>query len=240
MKIDNKILLAIWTVVVLIGMIFIFRTVEDEAIAKEEFVNPVNDKIMYEFPEIPWYEMGYSSLDEYWKDISSKRDEVRGIADEAIESYSSVITEEQKQALRDYEKKMLNAIYVDDFEAALEEFNNITDECQSKMRPVRSYSGPSSYSGGGFDIPYNFKQMGVLYDSRYRYTYYSSKVLYHYRTPEWMLGSDGIYRDANGRVVVASDDYPQGTVVYSELFGECVVLDCGVGTSGTLDVYVGW
>jgi septal ring factor EnvC (AmiA/AmiB activator) len=84
----------------------------------------------------------------------------------------------------------------------------------------------------------NFKQAGVLYDSQYRYTYYSSKVLHHYKTSQWTAGSDGIYRDSNGRVIVASDTYAQGTVINTELFGECVVEDCGVGRSDTLDVYV--
>lgn len=246
MKINNKTLTFIWMAVILIGMSLIFCTAEKVEVPKEEeLVEPVSDTREYYLPEVPYLEMGYSTLEEYWTDIQAKREEAKGAADEAIEVYSSVITDEQEQTLRDAEKKMLNAVYVADYDAALETFNEVTDECESKLRPAPVYNGGGSgaggsYSGGGYNIPFNFRQMGVIYDSNYRYTYYSSRVLYHYMTPQWTLGSDGIYRDANGRVVVASDDYPQGTVVYSELFGECVVLDCGVGRSGTLDVYVGW
>ena len=82
----------------------------------------------------------------------------------------------------------------------------------------------------------SFKSAGVWYDNNYRYTWYSSNVLYHYRTPEWTAGSDGIYRDRDGSVVVASSDLPQGTVVEGTPFGACKVYDSGCA-SGTLDVY---
>lgn len=82
----------------------------------------------------------------------------------------------------------------------------------------------------------SFKSAGVWYDSNYRYTWYSSNVLYHYRTPEWTAGADGIYRDSDGYVVVASSDLPQGTVVEGTPFGACKVYDSGCA-SGTLDVY---
>lgn len=82
----------------------------------------------------------------------------------------------------------------------------------------------------------SFQSDGVWQDENYRYTWYSSNVLYHYRTPEWTAGSDGIYRDVEGYVVVASSDLPQGTVVDGTPFGACKVYDSGCA-SGTLDVY---
>ena len=87
-----------------------------------------------------------------------------------------------------------------------------------------------TYVGNGFQSD------GVWQDENYRYTWYSSNALYHYRTPEWTAGSDGIYRDAEGYVVVASSDLPQGTVVEGTPFGACKVYDSGCA-SGTLDVY---
>ena len=87
-----------------------------------------------------------------------------------------------------------------------------------------------TYIGNGFESD------GVWQDENYRYTWYSSNVLYHYRTPEWTAGSDGIYRDSEGYVVVASSDHPQGTVIEGTPFGACKVYDSGCA-SGTLDVY---
>lgn len=82
----------------------------------------------------------------------------------------------------------------------------------------------------------SFESDGVWSDGTYRYTWYSSNAAYHYRTPEWTAGSDGIYRDAEGYVVVASSDHPQGTVIESTPFGAAKVYDTGCA-SGTLDVY---
>lgn len=85
--------------------------------------------------------------------------------------------------------------------------------------------------GGEID----FMQQGVIYDGGIRFTWYSSNTCWHYRTDEWTAGDDGIYRDSEGYVVVASDDDMQGDVV-STPFGEGRVYDSGCG-SGTIDVY---
>lgn len=213
-----------------------------------EFDGPINDILTDEEKPVPIFERyefleyGYSSIDEWYNDMREKNAEAAGKSDTAIESYISVITDEEIAELREFEKIMTTTLSASEYNEASSGFDAVVEECNDRLTaPSRTASSNvSSYTGGGFDIPYNFRVMGVLYDSKFRYTYYSSNVLYHYRTPEWTLGSDGIYRDSAGRVVVASDDYPEGTVVYSELFGDCIVLDCGVGRSGTLDVYVGW
>lgn len=96
---------------------------------------------------------------------------------------------------------------------------------QQQAAQQQSYSGNSG----------SFKSQGVIYQNGIRYTYYSSNVLYHYRTPEWNVGSDGIYRDSAGYIVVASSDHSQGSVV-STPFGAGKVYDSGCA-SGTIDIY---
>lgn len=96
---------------------------------------------------------------------------------------------------------------------------------QQKAAQQQSYSGDSS----------SFKSQGVIYQNGIRYTYYSSNILYHYRTPEWIAGSDGIYRDSAGYIVVASSDHSQGSIV-STPFGAGKVYDSGCA-SGTIDIY---
>lgn len=98
--------------------------------------------------------------------------------------------------------------------------------------PAPTYNTPSSGSG-------NFQADGVWYDENYRYTWYSSNAAYHYRTPEWTAGSDGVYRDSEGYVVVASSDYAQGTVIEDTPFGAAKVYDTGCA-SGTLDIYTNY
>ena len=69
-------------------------------------------------------------------------------------------------------------------------------------------------------------------------TYYSSNVLYHYRTNEWTLDDEGFYRDADGYYVVAASDMEQGAT-FTGSKGECKVYDCGCA-DGVTDYYVNW
>lgn len=126
---------------------------------------------------------------------------------------------------------------IEAYEAAVaaweEEQARIAAEQARQAAAAKSYSGGSSIGGIGS----NFKRDGVWYDDRYRYTYYSSRVLRHYRTSEWTPDANGIYRDKDGYAVVASNDHAQGTVVSGTPFGDAKVYDSGCA-SGTLDVYV--
>lgn len=85
-----------------------------------------------------------------------------------------------------------------------------------------------------------FMYKGVLSDNQFNYTYYSSRVLRHKDMDKWSPDECGYYRTSEGYLVVASDDYPLNKIIDTELFGKCKVLDCGVGESGYLDVYVNW
>ena len=91
-----------------------------------------------------------------------------------------------------------------------------------------------------YDMPTDGLTMqgGVNYHDGRTETYYSSNVLYHYRTGEWTLDSEGFYRDSDGYYVVAASDMEQGTV-FEGSKGECKVYDCGCA-DGVTDYYVGW
>ncbi len=100
----------------------------------------------------------------------------------------------------------------------------------------KKYAGPRGYQMMTNGQEVNFRTMGVINMHGHRYTYYSSKVLYHHRTPEWYACDDHIYRTKEGYVVVASRDYPMGAIVPTP-FGKGKVMDyCYV--SGTIDIYV--
>lgn len=82
------------------------------------------------------------------------------------------------------------------------------------------------------------KSSGVNYYKGWKETYYSSRVLYHYRTREWTVDSNGVYRDSKGYVVVASSSEPQGTITDTS-FGPGKVYDTGCA-KGVHDIYVNW
>lgn len=82
------------------------------------------------------------------------------------------------------------------------------------------------------------QQGGVNWYNGKKETYYSSNVLYHYMTPEWNCGSDGVWRDSDGYVILASSDMEYGTVHETSL-GAGRVYDTGC-PEGVVDVYVSW
>lgn len=82
------------------------------------------------------------------------------------------------------------------------------------------------------------KSGGIYYYGGRKETYYSSNVLYHYRTSEWTADAQGFYRTSDGYYVVAALDMSQGTVFQCSK-GYCIVLDSGCA-AGTTDYYVNW
>ena len=81
------------------------------------------------------------------------------------------------------------------------------------------------------------------FDGVYEYggrleTYYSSNVAYHYRTPEWTVDEQGLYRTSEGYYVVAASDYEQGELIETSM-GTAQVLDSGCDV-GITDFYTAW
>lgn len=81
-------------------------------------------------------------------------------------------------------------------------------------------------------------QGGVNYYNGRTETYYSSNVLYHYRTNEWHTDENGVWRDADGYVIVAASDIEQGELIDTS-HGMGKVYDSGC-SEGIIDIYVSW
>ncbi len=81
---------------------------------------------------------------------------------------------------------------------------------------------------------------GINYYNGVRESYYSQKVLPGggLSIPGRHVASDGTIRDADGYIVVASDNQTKGSTGQSSL-GAYKVYDTGVGHSG-IDVYTNW
>lgn len=84
----------------------------------------------------------------------------------------------------------------------------------------------------------NFARKGVIEVDECRYTYGTSREAYHPDTADWYLCDDGIYRTADGYIVVASKDYEKNTVIWTP-FGEGIVLDA-CGASNLVSIYTNY
>ena len=186
---------------------------------------------------------GYVDKKQWQSEYDAKATELEAVHSELLELHDYL--SEDNQAIVD-NLSLDSFKYINELEEANGQFAAMRDEAlASKERQLerqrqqraaqqqqQQTAQQQSYSGDSG----NFKSQGVIYQNGIRYTYYSSNVLYHYRTPEWNAGSDGIYRDSAGYIVVASSDYSQGSVV-STPFGAGKVYDSGCA-SGTIDIYV--
>lgn len=87
--------------------------------------------------------------------------------------------------------------------------------------------------------PEQFKRQGVVYADGFKWTWYSERVLPGRGLNIPGRHSDGNYvRDEEGYIVLASCDYPNGTVLNTP-FGVGKVYDY-CPTSGTIDIYTSW
>lgn len=205
------------------------------------------------------YQENYLSAERWATDYAAKIEKLQGIVSE-LDSLGDYVD-------GDYSVDYDSLTYISDVRAKIDELIAVRDTATQKKkeeeariavekakrqrerevaksvsygspRSGSSYSGSGSSSGGSSGSVGNFKSQGVIYQNGTRYTYYSSNVLYHYRTPEWTAGSDNIYRDKDGYVVVASSDHAQGSVV-STPFGAGKVYDSGCA-SKTIDIYTNY
>lgn len=115
----------------------------------------------------------------------------------------------------------------------------------SSSKPSNSGSNNnsgSSSSNGKYNIPSGglTPSKGRIWFNGHTETYYSQKVLpgEGLNIPGRHIASDGTIRDKDGYIVLASDDYPKGTVVETSL-GAGKVYDSGSG-KGNIDLYTDW
>lgn len=178
---------------------------------------------------------GYESVIDWYNDLQAKKSEAVGIADEAIDTYSKIISDEERDMLYALENRMTTAVTMDIYNEANEQANDLMDALDSR---IPKYVAPV-YSGGYYGPEGVLtRAAGVNSFAGRRETWYSSRDLYHRRTGEWTPDANGVYRDSEGYVVVAASDLAQGSVVETS-HGTGKVYDSGCA-AGTTDIYTNW
>ncbi len=121
--------------------------------------------------------------------------------------------------------------------------SNSSSNSNSGNNSSNSNSGSNSGTNhGNYVIPSGglTPSKGRIWFNGHSETYYSQKVLPGggLAIPGRHIASDGTIRDKDNYIVVASDDYPKGTVVQTSL-GAGKVYDTGSG-KGNIDLYTDW
>lgn len=248
---NNQRLMWAWCITVIVLLFAMFSIASCDT-AEEETQEPqlifsedrLSDKLVeaeYEpiFQRYEFYDYGYETLMDWYNDMQVKNAEAEGTADEAIEKYTRVISDEQKEELRKYESVMSSTLSCSEYEEAAAGFQAITDKCAADLaylnRPVYSSSSYSSNSGDHLT-----RSGGVYYYNGRKETWYSQRVLPGggLNIPGRHVASDGTIRDADGYICVAASDLAYGTVVETSL-GTAKVYDTGCA-AGTTDIYTNW
>lgn len=193
--------------------------------------------------EIKWMKdgNGYATIYDYnrWQaDKAIVCEQAKGIANNIINKYSSVMTDEEKEKVYNYEDRMTNAILINDYYKYEEELNSFVDSIANRVPSVTSTYTTSYVSNTGDDIL--TKSKGVNNYNGRRETWYSQRVLPGggLNIPGRHVREDGVIVDADGYVCVAASDLAKGTVVETSL-GTAKVYDSGCA-AGTTDIYVDW
>lgn len=201
------------------------------------------EKYPIKWPEQKFRDEGYDNFADWWEALKEKRNSFEGMTDALVEELGDYLSEEDITNLQEYEHEITTSISLAEIEEYEAKIQEIVDAANAKYNAAQqtaqqtnySSSSSNSYVSNGSGLT---KSGGVNYYNGRKETWYSSNTLYHYKTSEWTLGSDGVYRTSDGYVVVAASDLPQGSLVETSL-GTGKVLDSGCAP-GTSDIYTAW
>jgi peptidoglycan hydrolase CwlO-like protein len=183
--------------------------------------------------------------------IETQEEDLKSQQQELTDLQSQLNTEQQnlqaKAAATSTDLATVNA----QLQAAREEQAKQEEEAQKKAQEeaakqasasTGNNTSGSSSSNGKYNIPSGglTPSKGRIWFNGHTETYYSQKVLpgAGLNIPGRHIASDGTIRDKDGYIVLASDDYPKGTVVETSL-GAGKVYDSGSG-KGNIDLYTDW
>lgn len=218
---DANVLVVLVILAMMCTTIFLFVVVSTNAFANSGCIEILEDQMTFEA----------IVQDTIWEKL-----EVNDI--EAVEPPQNASEEELKM-----QEEMVKKI---NEQERLEQEEADRKAAEKKAKENQKQAVVSSPTTGTIDGSF-FKKMGVINENGWRYTWYSSNVLHHYRTSEWTPDENGVYRDSAGNVVVAcvAEVDEDGDIVRYVNQGETLPTPFGIGkvydsgcAAGTIDVYV--
>lgn len=171
---------------------------------------------------------GYTNITKWKQQISKVKSKYKNTYKKEWKKYKKYMSKSQKTKVKKYAAKVNKAKTIIAAKKNQKKINKIFKAAKKKKLFKDKESGRVTITRSG----------GVYYYGGRLETYYSSNVLYHYMTPQWVCDSQGFWRTKDGYYVVACSDKSQGSVFRGSK-GMCKVLDSGC-MAGTTDYYVAW
>lgn len=237
--------------IVLIGCLFgVFYSIQEAKAneAAEAGTQAWNFTLDYEFPTPPWKEAGYSDVETYWADLTSKRESFVGISAQVQEEFAGYLSDVDITKLDELELRLTHTSSLqklNEYEAQLNEIINTAKEARDADIAAQQITYSSSGSDGG--VYYSngsglTASKGVNWYNGRKETYYNLDMSGVVSNAQAM-GINGNYwvRDDGVKmygdyVIVASQD-SKGTLIDTSV-GQGIVLDyC---PAGTVDIATTW
>lgn len=190
-----------------------------------------------------WQKADYEAASKYYEELHKKESDASTYLDEFNKKYGNVATDDEKLRAAQLCALMRATASCAMWDADKKEFDELKSSIDQRIASQRSYS---SYSGGGnYAMP---SGDGILSYSNgsnkfqgHRETWYSMKEPGQTQTawpiPGKHVGDDGIVRDKDGYICVASKHDGQGTIIETSLGTGKVYDKCG---TGAIDIYTNW
>lgn len=225
---------------ILVTGIFVIFSTLPSAVFGESLYNAATTMVAYNISleGREYLQEGYVDQEQWQNEFNTKAAELESTHSELLE-LRDYLSEDNQAIVDNFSLDSFK--YLNELEETSGQFTAMRDEAlaakerQLEHQRQQRAAQQQSYNSNGSGLT---KSSGVNYYNGRRETYYSSRVLYHYRTAEWTVDSEGFYRTSEGYYVVAASDMAQGTVFQGSK-GLCQVLDSGC-SGNTTDYYVNW
>ena len=186
-----------------------------------------------------------SQLDSEQTELQAKAEETStdlATVNAQLEAARAAQKKQEEEAQRKADEQLAKKAQEETKQASASNGSNTSAGNNSGNNSSSGNTNSSNSGSGGYVIPSGglTPSKGRIWYNGHTETYYSQKVLPGggLAIPGRHIASDGTIRDADGYIVLASDDYPKGTVVETSL-GAGKVYDTGSG-SGNIDLYTDW
>lgn len=192
----------------------------------------------YAIDGVVYLEEGYAVQEQWHKDYEDKTESIQNILSE-LSDMRQYLSNDDRAKLDN--TNIENFTYIKElieYDAELQKMKEealAAKERQLQQQKEAEKREAATYYNNGSGLT---RSSGVNYFGGRKETYYSSRVLRHYRTSEWVIDSEGFYRTGDGYYVVAASDVSQGSIINTSK-GAAKVLDSGC-SAGVTDFYVSW
>lgn len=223
-------------ILAIVAAVSVFTSIPAEA--EEAVPENTSETVIYE-------DMEFSNVGEYHKLLNDMGEEAKTFYPDFIEKYGDVATDDEKVYAASLCALMSAPASIYFYKQDEKEFNALKQECEKKKIAAQAVVSYASSGGTSYAMPAGngvlTRSNGTVHFNGHRETWYSihesGQTVTAYNIPGKHIGDDGIIRDKDGYICVASKNHGAGTVIETSRGTGKVYDKCG---TDAIDLYTAW